>query len=479
LSSADQPDQSFRDFSSPISKAFLAGFAAGRLLIDCPKMEVRQLGAGTEVYRGRGMLTLAEGAEEFQLRIYVDEGMVDSGYVFKQLQRMGNWISGEVIPNEEFFSLSAVDLSGYEWTCDKFQITVHPGRHGAVITGKLGALRCRISGLSSTPTSSMVMYFFDELPVPYTELVTTESATVDRTLSSQSEPLRASFNAGGLDFLVQKVEPDSGSTIIRVSSANGQLPEGLESRVEESLRYVTFSPVRWCIVNKVSAGSREIFVVPRKSSRAPLFDEPLDHHRREHAGDFWRLFSAYFGHVIPHQEPQNYHPLSAQLFHVISSETKQLDLSGLLVSIAVEGVLNVEYADLARPTDVFRSSLDRIAKLMRRLKCVDENLAARLAGALNAMKSSRPADKLKVLEQAGVITRDMTKAWQRLRNSTAHAAARSDPAQTEAMYGESQIVYAMLNRLIFQAIGYSGRYQNFSARNWPIETFAVANLADL
>jgi hypothetical protein len=85
------------------------------------------------------------------------------------------------------------------------------------------------------------------------------------------------------------------------------------------------------------------------------------------------------------------------------------------------------------------------------------------------MKSSRPKDKFIVLEASGVITNEMVKEWEKLRNAIAHAAVRFDPTKTQTIWNRCNIVYTMLNLLVFRAIGYSGRYQDFSSRGWPIK----------
>ncbi len=478
MDSIQQPEYSAKDFASPVTDTFLRAFATGSVLIDCPRITVRQLAEKKpQVFNGRGMLSLLAG-EEFQLRMYVNDDCIDQHHPIEEFLRMAQCVSGEVIPPEEYFELSATDISGFEWSCGKIQAKIHGGCHGIVITGRLiDVLRHRMSGLTATLPSLMSMFFFDNLQIPFNQFVLTQSTSGERTLSSKILPEFARFDAGDFHFEIQKAEPEKGSTILRVSSSIQSLPDGIETRVEESLRYLTLNPIHWCIVDKRVGDTREVAIVPRRVAQSPIFDEPLDHSRQDCAVDFWRLFVAYFQHVVSHPEPQNYHPLSAQLFHVISAETRQLDLLGLLVSVAVEGVLNCEFADLAKPSDVFKTSLDQIGKSIRRLRCADAKLAARLQGVLTPMKSSRPKDKLKVLEDTGVITKDMVKKWEKLRNTTAHAAVRVDPAETQAMLTQCYIVYTMLNRLIFQAIGYSGKYQDFSTLGWPIEEFKAPSVS--
>jgi hypothetical protein len=478
MASTDPPIYAAKDFATPITDPFVKAYAAGSLLLDCPRITLRQNAAETpQVIHGRGMISMMPGTE-FRLRMYVDdERSITSEPPWAALLDMTKILSGDIIPPEEYFALEATDLSGLVWTCAKLQIKRHGGGHGTVVTGKLyDILAHRATGLSATLPTLMSMFFFEDLAVPLNQFVETRTTSGERTLSSNLIPKFAKFEAGGYRFEVQRVEAEKGSTIMRVYSPAALFPEGIETRVEESLRYVTFNPIKWCIIDKQHNGTREVLVVPHGNPGTSIFDEPLDHGRPDCAVDYWRLFAAYFLHVVAFDKPLEYHPLSAQLYHVISAETQQLDLKGLLVSVAVEGVLNVEFADLAKPSAAFKAAVDSVNTIIRRLKCADEGLAKRLQGMLPGMNSSRPKDKFKLLTAADVITAEMVRAWEKLRNTTAHASVRFDPTEMQTNLNRCNMVYTMLNLLIFEAIGYSGRYQDFSVRGWPIEHVASPKL---
>ncbi|MEK2603346.1 hypothetical protein [Burkholderia arboris] len=464
-----------KDFASPITDAFVKSYADGTLVLDCPRITLRQnLVEEPRLIQGRGMILLENGSE-FRLRMYADDDTkASTAHPFEQILASANWKSGEIIPASEYYELEATDLSGFNWSCKKLDISVHSTGHGVLVTGRLyDALMHRSTGATATLPPHLSMFFFEDLPVPLNQLVLTERRAGERKLGTNLSAEFAKFEAGQFKFELQKTEAAKGSTILRASASEGQFPIGVETRIEESLRYVTFSPVQWCIVDKLHGGVREVTVVPPPQPRGTVLDEPLDHKRPDCAVDYWRLFSAYFLYTLEYSDPTSFHPLSAQLFHVISSGTRQLDLLGLLVSVAVEGVLNVAYKELAKPTENFCQTLDKVSKVIDRLKCADSTLGRRLQGVIPPMKSARPKDKFKVLVEHGVVTREMVKAWEKLRNTTAHASIRMDPTVSQTLLNQCHTVYTMLNRLIFQSIGYSGRYQDFSVLGWPIEEFNV------
>jgi hypothetical protein len=194
--------------------------------------------------------------------------------------------------------------------------------------------------------------------------------------------------------------------------------------------------------------------------------------------DFWQLFALYLRHVIRSADSEHYSPLSAQLRALINSATQDLTVLGLLVSVAVEGVLNLEFADQGKPTEEFVSAVDATKKVLARLRCVSEPLRARATGALEQMKTPRASDKLKDLVAAGLITKDMVDSWAALRNASAHATIDPTSFDTQKLWSKCLAVYALLNLLVFKAIGYSGEFTDYSAYNWPIRKVpALSNVS--
>ena len=102
---------------------------------------------------------------------------------------------------------------------------------------------------------------------------------------------------------------------------------------------------------------------------------------------------------------------------------------------------------------------------------MDERLKARLAGAVEQMKNVRARDQLVALEKKGVVSADTVKAWTILRNTTAHASVHLDPRDVQEFWTRCNTVYTLLNRLVFKAIDYSGKYRDYSVVGWPTADF--------
>jgi len=460
------------DWLSPITDTFVEAFANDTLIIDCPKILLTQQGADVpRVISGRGMISLQENTS-FQLRMYTDLADADP---FAEMDRMSNWVPGEIIPDDEFYNLDATDISGTTWHSKNIYVNLHGQNHGVVATGHFDLLTHGATGLSVNLPSVLSMWFFEALEVPFTRLVKMEETSGERKLRTSISPKFSTFEVGPFNFEIRSTEMEKGTTLLRTSSTTDPFPVGIESRILEALRYVTFSPVGWCIVDKQHGGVREVSIMPKNKKIKGLFEEPLNSNRPDCGVDYWRLFSAYLRHVMNYDDEDRYHPLSAQLFQVITAETREMHILGLLVSVAVEGVLNCEFNSLANPSKDFLDSIDSAIKLIDRIKCTNTNLATRIKGAMSPMKSARAKDKLKLLQENGIVSKQMVSDWEKLRNTTAHASVHDNEKDIQETWSRCNTVYTLLNILVFTAIGYSGKYQDFSSRGWPIKDFRLAS----
>lgn len=477
----EAPPFSFKNYRTPLSPEFLKGYSQGRLVVDFTELRLTQRRpTNPPSYVGKGFLEVLTDSE-FTLRMYVESSEGHEEATLRSLERETNEVRpGDFISPETYFRMSGSDISGFAWQCDRVQVSIHDGGHGIVLTGTLlEALKHETVDLSEVTRAQASMYFFNELRVALDRRMASEVSSGGRTVCPGFERTLTTFSAAGMEFAAEQVAPEKGSFVARLTSSDSTLPPAIETRVEETLRYVTASSANWCIVEKRFGTNRQVLVVPRRPVHTSFFNEPVDHTAPGASPHYWRLFGAYLEHVLRAKDADSYHPLSSQLFHVVSGETRQLDLNGLAVGVAVEGVLNVAFDEIGKPSKEFLAAREALATRVARMKCAVPELERRVKGALDAMKSSSasPTDKLKTLEAAGVVTREFVKQWKDLRNKTAHAKGSFDPDAMRKLFPLCNAVYTMLNRLVFQAIGYEGEFQDFSQRGWPRATFKPRSLS--
>ena len=116
----------------------------------------------------------------------------------------------------------------------------------------------------------------------------------------------------------------------------------------------------------------------------------------------------------------------------------------------------------------FRGAFDELVreidKAVALVEGSDLSVKTRISGSIRAMKRSRPKDRLLSLVAANAITKDQYTAWEKLRNSTAHAVVHHPDNKFLNLYSR---VLVLFHCLIFSAIEYSGPFTDYGMPGWP------------
>jgi hypothetical protein len=450
---------------SIINPRFIKAFAEKKLIIDCPHIRLTQnKEKDPEIYEGPGLIARL-GTSNFDLRMYpTSHPNSDSPFDKWFSQQFGSLSPGTIIPNDHYFSLEATDLQGTVWRNSAVSPNLTSGAAGTVLTANLDVINAA-TDIEVTASSALKLHFFDELKLPYNRTTQVETTVENRTVSSSFSRDRAEFDIAFMHYIVKKVLPEEGDIVMFVSSHDGDLQSGLENRIQEALRFVTFSDVSWCICERAGGGKLEISVTTSREATTGFLRPPL-RARSEFFNNYWSMFSAYLLHVTTNHNVGEYHPLTQQLNPLLTSHSVGLQTIELLLGVAVEGVLKAEFGSLAAPNAELLESIKNTQKIVKRVRCADERLKSRVRGLIGSMNTSRAKDKLKLLENAKAITTDMVEAWDKLRNSSAHAVhPRADELQ--GSLNKIMKVYSLLITLVLIAISYKGKYQRFDLEGWP------------
>lgn len=462
------------DVRTPITKEFLKSYAEQSLIIDCPIITLTQLATeAPRVIRGAGLISLLDG-ERFSLRMYPHEGAPSEREHLAALFRRQQ---GEIIPQNEYYALTARDISGFEWAHDGVLIRCFGGRDRSVITAQFDFLLYQASGLSLDRQPTVKMYFFEDLELPNNQVVDRAVTAGDTVLSRSRGLQRVEKEGERFKIEVDLAPPEEGSTVVNITSRDRPFSTAFPLRVQETLSYVLMKAVQYGISETVQSGKREVILAARKTSISGLMSGPISQRNLELSAHFWNLFERYLAYVSDGDERFQYHALSAQLYPVISNgAAHNLYTSALLTSVAIEGVLNCEFANVGQPSDGYIAEIDRAIGIVRRLRRFQPQVANRAEGAFAAMKTARAKDRLQILKKKQLISREMLDAWVKVRNSAAHASISIDENAIPKLWKRLNIVYTLLNLLVFQAIGFEGNYIDYSIPNWPIRNFRPNNL---
>jgi len=126
----------------------LNGLAAGTLEVHCSSITLTQcVSENPETFRGKGSIRLLS-MDSFQLQMHVDSGAkTDPLARFKE---MTSGVSGTLVPESEYYTLTATDYDGVEWFADPFLIKKR-GWTPTFITASFGELKHRRSISTSMP----------------------------------------------------------------------------------------------------------------------------------------------------------------------------------------------------------------------------------------------------------------------------------------------------------------------------------------
>lgn len=152
-----------------------------------------------------------------------------------------------------------------------------------------------------------------------------------------------------------------------------------------------------------------------------------------------------------------------RVWHAFQSDK---NITVLTLSVAVEGLLNDIFIPAIKKKNInesFEILKDDLVQQLEKLNAEDEHKES-LISAVRRWGNIHPTAALNFLIKAGVITTQEKKAWDKLRNSSAHPVFRNndelrDSKEIERLLSTLTLMY----RLIFNVFEYDGPILNFRA----------------
>jgi hypothetical protein len=242
----------------------------------------------------------------------------------------------------------------------------------------------------------------------------------------------------------------------------------IETRILESLQFICGQHLELLGRDVFHNKSRERVLFPRnRNFSSSKFFPPLllSNYPISYYDKSWKLFVAFLTYILPH-EKETFSPLGTEINGAIGIGEFFYETSILVLSIRIEGILNVLYPSLGKPNKNQRNKIDTLKKYIENYH--DESLKARLLGSINSMYSSRAKDKLLKLLKYGVINKAHFDSWSELRNKGAHASREKDHNWQIHLRKQHSLLIELYYRIIFNAIGYRDVYTNFNSGDYEI-----------
>jgi hypothetical protein len=317
------------------------------------------------------------------------------------------------------------------------------------------------------------MKFFEKLEIPW-DVETETSTTVAGELRTKSRFLNvAQFESCGCHF---EISAENGLTNLLAHTDPPKLPNNLEIRAVEALRFVLAQPLEWAVLQTRENDVETVRIGRGRVAKTKgLLGRPLDDRTGQFKGHTWKLFDKYLTHVLRYERADAYHPLSTRVRHVIGASEGSIDAHSLTLAVAVEGVLGAEFPHVA---PLSKEDLGELDKALRVINESDlrETTKERISGAIRGWKEG-PSAKAKLLSliDSGVIEKREYDAWRELRNPVAHGRL-PDSEDLEQRVHLCHATTTLFYKLIFQAIGYEGKYTDYGTLGWPLEHFRISTI---
>ena len=438
-----------------------------RWSVNCLDMRLIQQGRELQKYSGPGSLRYGEdGGLEYVL--YDTQTELELGDVFSAGGTSGEWLNPE-----DFYRLEATDFEGRTWMAEWLEAntTSTYAYPGAVVRGAISELRCEFP--FEGDSAGALFYAPTNVDVPVNAVTKTVKSEAGRESKALARDVwRSSTSTGEIFF-----KKDGASLKVNLRASAAALPDWISVRLEESLSVLLGTHVRWAIEELFSAGRIRILLRSGvEAQRRPRLRPPIEPRNLDAIEDQAVLLDrliTYFVETVT--EPAKYHPLAVDLLRVFRASSSTIEDEALTLSTSVESVISNNFGHLRTPDAGLVEKVDLALKHMDAWSEAPE-LRDRLRNAISLLKQKSVAEALKALTWAGALPVGHWETWRALRNPAAHG-ARS-PKDIKVFVNQCDVVYDLLLLLLFNLIGFTGRYTNHHLKGWPLVAVPQAGSMD-
>jgi len=366
------------------------------------------------------------------------------------------------------YNLSAQDANGNEWSAKNVRV---------IFTG----LTLRIVTHSLTLISSRGVEFIE----PALNEAALTLGSVDYVLPNEQgrkawlnhvanspisldyEPA-AIFDIEGFDISISR---DKYKNLTVTVASEKEITEAFISCLYQSLRFVYGRTLDRQAYSSKTLETRTLTTELQRhvsGSRTDPSIAPIRIDRGHEPEDFWRLFELFLRYVIAPQ-PSDHDYILQSVWSVNEAWYASIDSIGLLIAVAVEGVLREKFSKYGMRSNELASDILAI------IPCIDEadinpRSKARIKGLLPTNESRfYPAEALERLAEMGMVPAHLVELWMQVRNKRAHGQKHNlqDIAGLRKLTGENYYILQLYYYLVYFVIGYYGKYTDYSQPDFP------------
>lgn len=443
------------------SDDFLKSILQTNLILDCHTITITKKTSDNETttFSGPGYISQNENGKLF-FKIYCNTPLDPRTY----FSQMNQFTSGKLIDDQHYYDLEAKDINGNKLSANSIipQFSGGVDIEGCTVFGEFSKLFGVNDNVVKARGTLITIYYRDKFKIPSNIVRKTETTVGKESRGGKSEYSVAQFDTGEFDF---EIFSEEDCTMLVIYTKNDLEPTTIIQRANEALHFATSLNYPITAVNIRKSKINEFIIFEQQMDVInPRLFPPISISKVDRDGHFGKLYCAFFNYCIKN-ETDEWHPLYKHIYNIIESSKASIDIQALTISVSVEGILKYGFSNIAKPTSETLNSIDLANSIISNSK-ISELLIPRIVGALGAMKHSRAKDKLLELENNGSIDQKLLKAWNNLRNSTAHS-AELKLSKLQKFINDIHSVQVLFNLLVFQIIEYKGIYTDYSTYNFP------------
>ena len=384
--------------------------------------------------------------------------------------------AGKLLSEDQYFRLAASDALGRRWVAEKIIPDTAHGTDGLI---SASGIIHSLTNVQEQPYSAYYqeLHFFEDIDFPCNANTSIYTDRGEGARLSQSSNDLVKLRSADCDIAIHK---GNGVVTVKLDSSS-PFPAHIETRIVEALQFVLGRSLWWRALKSIIGNEETITLVsprpasPRTRLRPPIALWTMTGHQY-----VWQLFDLYLRYILQRSEP-GWHPCSVHLHAACEASANSIEAYALGLAVAVEGITSALFPKCARYGRDYKSLVNNLCTYVSQwgLNASDAVVARvrdRIQGFRGQLLQVRAVDKMYQLAREGVLDERHIAAWKTLRNTSAHAGVPGTPINQELIDNVSSATVLMYH-LVFHAIGYNGRYIDYSTHGYPPRSYPSREIA--
>lgn len=472
-----------KDTAPSVRDEYLHQFLEDKLDIPCVRIRLTQLAVEKPtVYEAPGTLELGKSFGVKGAFCAPKPGSSIEDF-FKRLSMSDDYELGQLVREDQYFQLEAVTSDGVHWTCPRVTVHEQPGQDECEVRFDASYVE-NISQAEESAYAARLTYI-EKLRMPENHLVD----EVGRNGTSFRGGDGSKGRLANLDVTyVRRFRDDTVErSELSVQAMDGAVPpRHFDMRVEETMMFCSALLAQPVCTEVAHGTQRSIAFFKHRPARGSLVKPPIQDRFADR--DFYSLATAYYEHACKDGDVERMSLLTRKIASLFDLSGASMAAVALGLAVAVESLAQVgKLAGRSTATPEHLAVVETIKSTVLKLPELDDltkqfgeanklpdkrSLPERLDALLSLLGAGgRTIDALRLLKEVGAVTGEEIKAWDKLRNPTAHGTWEPKEESMQVHFDDLYKLLTLVYRLVFVHIGYDGRFDARNVKGWPVYEF--------